>query len=232
MPKLTHFSLCPFSRSIRLLLAELKMEVELADERPWEWSKELLALNPSGDLPVLETDEGLRICGAYAISEYLADSARDGATEARRTPIFPGPLEGRAEVRRLVDWFHRKCHAEVTLPLLEEKVYRRFDTRDPQWPDSDVVRAARSNVRYHISYIDHLMPERSWLGGKDLSFADFAAAGHISTIDYLGEIGWAKQSPAKLWYARLKSRPSLRALLAERTAGVQSPPSHYADPDF
>lgn len=229
MPILTHYRLCPFSRSIRLLLAEVKLEVRLEDEKPWEWSERLLAMNPAGELPVLQTEDGASVCGAYAISEWVAEEV---GGEVGRNPVLPGDRRQRAEVRRLIDWFHRKMHAEVTEPLLEEKIYRRFDTNDLQWPDSDILRAARSNIRYHLSYIGHLAGRRSWLAGRDLSFADFAAAAHISCADYLGEIAWPEKSPAKLWYARMKSRPSLRAILSERIPGVPNPPQHYADPDF
>ena len=37
MHSLTHFRFCPFSRSIRLLLAEIEIEPTLVEERPWEW---------------------------------------------------------------------------------------------------------------------------------------------------------------------------------------------------
>lgn len=42
----------------------------------------------------------------------------------------------------------------------------------------------------------------------------------------------ASRAPAaKEWYARIKSRPSFRALLADRVSGF-NPPPHYADLDF
>ena len=63
MHKLTHFRLCPFSRAIRLALAELGLEVELVEERPWEWRPEFLALNPAGELPVLQLEGGAHALG-------------------------------------------------------------------------------------------------------------------------------------------------------------------------
>ena len=122
--------------------------------------------------------------------------------------------------------------AEVTAPLLEEKVYSRFRDRQGPGPDSDVLRAARRALKYHFSYIDYLVDQRSWLAGEELSYADLAAAGHLSVIDYLGEIDWVEGSASKLWYAKLKSRPSLRTMLAERVPGTQVPPNYYANPDF
>ncbi len=42
---------------------------------------------------------------------------------------------------------------------------------------------------------------------------------------------WSQNESAKQWYARMKSRPSFRSLLAERVSGLE-PPAHYDDPDF
>jgi len=49
--------------------------------------------------------------------------------------------------------------------------------------------------------------------------------------DYLGEVPWNDDETVKTWYARVKSRPAFRPLLADTLAGV--PPSKsYADLDF
>jgi glutathione S-transferase len=231
MHELTHFRLCPRSRSIRLALAEIGFEVELADERPWEWRPEFLALNPAGELPVLTLPGGGRLCGVYAISEYLAGLLENHEKESRRAPLFHGPLEERAEQRRLVDWFHGKLDREVTRELLYERVYGHLMTGGTHSPDTGALRAIRANIRYHMRYVNHLADERRWLAGEELSFADMAAAGHLSVIDYLGEIAWEQYPSAKLWYARLKSRPSFRALLADRMPGI-APAPVYADLDF
>src|ERR1700730_4308941 len=121
MHTLTHFKLCPFSRAIRLALGELKIEAELVEERPWEWRPEFLALNPAGELPVLQLEGGPVLSGAYAISEYLAEAPQRGdAEEDEETALqlFPGSREARAEVRRLVDWFNGKFSREVSQELL------------------------------------------------------------------------------------------------------------------
>jgi glutathione S-transferase len=226
MATLLHYPLCPFSRSIRLALGECGIEAELAEERPWEWRAEFLALNPAGSLPVLITDSDGTITGAYAISEYLGETVASGGG----FQPFPGDGAARAEVRRLVDWFHRKFHDEVTSYLVEEKVYRRFGPKSAS-PDMEAMRAGHENLRYHLTYIGHLAEKRSWLAGDALSFADLAAAAHLSALDYLGEVPWEDHEPAKHWYALLKSRPSFRPLLTDRVAGF-IPSGTYADLDF
>ncbi len=232
MSKLTHFRFCPFSRSVRILLAELDMAADLAEELPWAWRPAFLALNPSGDLPVLELRDGVVVSGAYAISEYLGEMVRHAPLEDRLKDPFPGHAEDRAEVRRLVDWFHRKLDAEVTRELLREKLHKRMRQEQPAGPpDAELLRALRANLRYHMSYIGYLVDQRRWLAGDDLSFADFAAAAHLSLLDYLDEIAWDNVPAVRQWYVRIKSRPSFRPLLADRVPGLP-PPLHYSDLDF
>ena len=98
-------------------------------------------------------------------------------------------------------------------------------------PNTDVIRAARNNIRYHLAYIGWLVRARDWLAGERLSYADLAAAAHLSAADYLGDVPWNEDEVAKAWYARVKSRPSFRPLLAETLAGIPASAT-YADLDF
>ena len=66
------------------------------------------------------------------------------------------------EVRRLLDWFLVKFDAEVTGYLVTEKISKRFMTSANGGgpPDMHAIRAARTNVRYHMKYIGYLMSRR------------------------------------------------------------------------
>jgi glutathione S-transferase len=229
MNRLTHFPLCPHSRSIRAVLGELRIEHELQVELPWAWRKAFLAMNPGGNLPVLELQNHMILCGAYPISEYLAEEQREA--DAVEPPLFPGDIEERAEARRLVDWFHIKCHSEVTRDLLYEKHYARAAAVTGHSPDSEVLIATTQNLKQHMRYIGFLTDYRRWLAGDEMSFADFAAAGHVSCLDYLGVIDWDKYPSARDWYVRIKSRRSFQGILDDRVPGL-APPQHYDDPDF
>lgn len=229
MLTLIHYAFCPFSRSIRLALAECNMIVELEEERPWAWRPDFLRLNPAGSLPVLAERDGFILCGVYAISEYLAETrATVNGKEPPRNRLLPGSAVERAEVRRLVDWFHGKMNQETSSYFLEERLYQRFADTGRKTPDTDVIRAGRHNLRYHLSYISHLVESRKWLAGDEISFADLAAAGHLSVLDYLGEVPWDEFPKAKGWYLTLKGRPSFRPLLGDRLPGI-TPPTSYLE---
>lgn len=230
MAILHHYPFCPHSRFIRVVLAEMGMEPQFVEERPWERRTEFLALNPAGTTPVLVEDGGFIVAGPCVIAEYL-DETRGLALGDRR--LLPESPADRAEIRRLMDWFLNKFHEEVSGYLVEEKIYKRFlpVNMGGGAPDMSAIRAARANIRYHLHYIGYLTSKRNWLAGDRLSYADIAAAAHLSMADYLGDVPWDEQPTAKEWYARIKSRPSFRPLLNDRIAGM-APVSHYTNLDF
>lgn len=232
MPTLTHYRLCPRSRSIRLAAGELNVAVQLVEQEPWAIGPPFLALNPAGELPVLNIENGPMLCGAYAAAEYLCcDFKTADQTGPPPLMLFPTDGEDRAEVRRLIDWCHQKLDRDVTRELLHEKVYARGSGQQATSPNADILRVARANLRYHLSYFDYLTHERTWLAGDSLSFADLACAAHLSVLDYLGEITWTERAGLKAWYQKVKSRPAFRPLLEDRVAGM-APPQHYDDLDF
>lgn len=230
MAILHHYPLCPYSRFIRLALAEYGFDAELVEERVWERRREFLEMNPAGTTPVFREDSGFTVPGAGPIAEYL-DETRGLALGARR--LLPERPADRVEVRRLLDWFNLKFDGEITGPLVLEKVMKRFMSRDEGGgpPEMSAIRAARSNVRYHLRYIAWLTAKRNWLAGNELSYADLAAAAHISCVDYLGDVPWEEDEAARAWYARIKSRPSFRPLLSDRVPGM-APSAHYDNLDF
>jgi len=219
---LYHLSLNPFSRKVRLALIEKRMAFEMHTESVWERRDEFLALNPTGEVPVLISESGTALSGSDAILEYLDEIQPD-------PPLYGvTPLE-RAEARRLVYWFDRKFNIEVTENLVTEKIMKRILGLGE--PNSQVIRAGHANIHIHLNYISYLVDRRNWLAGDNLTVADLAASAHLSTIDYIGDVPWSEYPAARDWYARIKSRLSFRPLLEDHIPGAP-PAKHYRDLDF
>lgn len=223
MRKLFHFTLCPFSRKIRLALLEKKLDFELVAEPVWEQRQEFLQLNPEGKTPVLIELNGTVVPGHSVISEYLEEAYPE-------TPLFPEEVSAKIEVRRLLAWFDEKMGRECTLPLVFEKHVKRHMQGNPG-PNSGLIRSAKSSIIFHLDYISWLVDRRRWLAGESFSLVDLCAAAHLSSLDYLGDVPWEKFPSAKDWYARIKSRPSFRSLLSDRVPSLP-PALHYVDLDF
>lgn len=222
MPTLRHLPLSPFCRKVRLALGEKGLPFELETERVWERHRDFLAQNPAGKVPVLEMEDGRVIVESQAIVEFIEEITPT-------PPLIGNSALERAETRRLVFWFDDKFHHEVTTYLYGEKVLKRLSSGGA--PDSGALRAGRANLAQHLDYIAWLSDRRTWLAGDHFSLADITAGAHLSVLDFLGDIPWERFEGAKLWYQRIKSRPSFRPLLADRVTGFL-PPSHYANLDF
>ena len=219
---LYQFPLCPFSRKIRLLMGEKNIPYDLLREDPWSASDEFFNLNPAGRTPVIVNEEkGITLSDSRAIAEYFEETVD-------RSPMINGTAAQRAEIRRLVALFDENFYADVTAPLLSERMKKRIVLRQP--PDSKALREAMKMAHGHLDYIDWLIDNRPWVAGSTMSLADLAAAAQISVADYLGGIDWVGHEQARGWYSVFKSRPSFRPLLTERM-DVIKPPDHYAQVD-
>jgi len=221
MIRLYHVPLSPFCRKVRLSLAEKKLEVDLVEERYWERDPEFIRRNPAGKVPVLKIDD-LTLSESTATCEYIEERYPD-------PPLLPKDPSTRHEVRRLVAWFDDKFHSEVTSKLLYERVNKKITKEG--YPDSTNVKAGAKAIKFHIEYMGWLLDERRWLAGTELSLADFAAAAHLSSLDYISDVDWNLNETVRDWYAKIKSRPAFRSLLADAVPGFP-PPAHYADLDF
>ena len=221
MVRLYHVPLSPFCRKVRLCLAEKRIEVELVEERYWERDPDFLRRSPAGKVPVLRMHDRTMTESA-AICEYIEEVQP-------APPLMPSDPAGRYEVRRLVAFFDDAFHGEVTSKLLYERVNKKITGAG--YPDSSNVKAGARAIKRHLDMMEELLDERRWLAGDAMTLADFAAASHLSSLDYISDVDWDRTSNVRDWYAKIKSRPAFRGLLADVVPGFP-PPAHYADLDF
>ena len=134
MWQLFQFPLCPFSRKVRLVLAEKGVGHELVRENPWEKRDEFIDLNPAGETPVMvEPDQGVTLIGSQPIVEYFDETVD-------RMPMIHGNGALRAEIRRMTEWFDIKLYREAVEPLMNERMRKRLVNRES--PDTRVLREA------------------------------------------------------------------------------------------
>ena len=210
----------PLARLVRTALEEKNLECHLS---PFQIEKEdfpFFLLNEK----VILVDVHYSVVSGSAIVDYL-EEMYPSWTLLPATPI------ARAEARRLVYYFLNIFQRDVTELLIGEKVIKRL--RRHGSPDLERIRSGQKTLNGHLRYLQELAESRRWIGGDSFSYADLAAAAQISLCDYVGGVVWDKKEYAavKEWYTRIKSRPSLRAILADALPGTQPPP-HYSALDF
>ena len=223
MWQLFAFPLCPFSRKVRLALSEKGVAYEILREHPWDPSDLFGHVNHARRTPALWLEEkNLALADSQAICEYLEETIP-------QPPLMPRDPDGRFEVRRLCSWFDDKFHHEVTSKLVYERVNKKISGQG--YPDSKNIKSGATRIKYHLDYMAWLLDQRRWLAGDSMTLADFTAAAHLSTLDYISDVDWNRHAVVKDWYAKIKSRPAFRPLLVDQVPGMPQP-GHYADLDF
>ena len=221
MQKLYHYPLCPFSRQVRITLQEKNLNFEAVIVNYWQKDNDFALINPVMETPVLQ-DQNHNIADVQAISEYLSENYNE-------RDLLGNDSIKKAKVRAIANWFNNNFYHEVTKHIVNEKLIRFHSSQGA--PNSNLIRSAKSNINYHLQYIEYLLKQNKWLAGDFVSFADIAASCHFSVLDYFGDMPWELSQTAKEWYSIIKSRPSFRTLLNDRISGF-NPPKSYQDLDF
>lgn len=219
MWRLGHFALCPFCRTVRLMLAEKQVTVQLVHVAPWMSQPVYPELRQSGLVPLLKTGECNTILHDHrTICEFVEDSVP-------ANPLIGKSAEQRAQVRQLASWLDRFCYDAITLPLLVaafSKVPR------PTPPSAKVLGKAAAATSMLLDEIAHLIGDNGWLSGPTLTLADLTAAAHLSVVDYFGAVHWSGHQTAQDWYWAIQARPSFAGLLTDRIEGIEPPPQYTA----
>lgn len=224
MQKLYSYALCPFCRAIRFYLNERAIDFELINSSPWEKDNKFNNNDLSIDIPILidgDRDK-LPVSGFSSIIQYFDESNHMN----RLTGITSSE---RLEVQRICEKFNFYFFADVSRPLIYEKVLKRY--YNSRSPNSIIIRESMDKMKEYMDAIGWLFERRNWLAGEDFSLADIVVAAHISCIDYVGSIDWSRFIRVKEWYMRIKSRPSFRDILQDRIQGVH-PAEHYPLLDY
>lgn len=225
MYKLYHQPFCPFSRKVRIFLAAKNIKFDLLKENFWERRKEFIAINTMGTVPVLfDSYNGNIICGSSVIIEYIDEKHNESKS------FIGDALEDKAEARRLQLWFDEKFYREVSNHIISERFFNRF-LKTPIAPDSRNIITAKQNLTIHFNYMEFLLEDRKYLAGDQISIADFAASGHISVLDYFGDINWRNYNLVKEWYYMIKSQRFFVGILQDKVPNF-TPSTHYSELDF
>lgn len=163
-PRLWSWRLSPFAGKARVAFAEKGVEVELLEIDPRARPARLIALNPSGTVPVLETGD-VAIRESTAICEWLEDTHPE-------PPLWPADATARAAARGLLRWVDDELTLNFFLPMRRE----RFGLAPSDHPDLVTIMRRRLVKRW--ATVEDLLArtEGRWLlGGDSPTLPDLAA---------------------------------------------------------
>ena len=193
----------PNPRRVRIFAAEKGIALPTRDlSIPAREHKaaEFLALNPRGQTPALQLDDGTVIVESVAICRYL-----------ELTHPAP-PLFGVSAVEQAtVEMWCRRVEMVLMPPVGAVWVHTHAFTAALPGRNAEWGEANRPRVFDAMRYFDGALAGREFLVGPDYSIADILL---LCALDFAGFVGMAM--PAELtnlaaWHARVSARPSAAA---------------------
>ena len=200
-------SVGPNPRMVRMFMAEKgidipKVEIDLrgGENRREPYSTKV---NPSGQTPALELDDGSVIAEITAICEYLDEKNKNTPSLIGDTP------EERARTRM---WTRR-----IDLNIVEPAGFgfrsgeglKMFQSRIRTIPEA--ADGMKAIARDKLAWLDGLMGSKPFVCGDKLTMADILL---FAFLDFMGNVG-QKLDPANknltAWFERMKARPSAAA---------------------
>lgn len=198
-------SIGPNPRFVRMIMLEkgIEMPMEDVDLRGGEnRQEEFLKVNPSGQCPALQLDNGSILAEVTAIAEYL-DEVGGGASLVGDTP------EERAETRM----WTRRADLNIVEPMLNGFRYsmglKMFESRMRCLPEA--AEGLKAQARDKLIWLNGLMDGKQYMAGDRMTMADIFL---FCMLDFAAGVG-QKLDPEwthlQAWFDRMASRPSAAA---------------------
>ena len=194
-------AMAPNALRVLMLLREKAIDVEDVEiveldlQAREHKSPEYLAINPLGQVPALQLDDGTCIAESLPISRYL-DSISEGPSLFGDTPgtqAVIGMWERRAELGLFIPAVEYGHH---TQPMMADSFTQYVD-----WGNS-----MTETVQSCLRLLDERLAESAWLGGEEFSVADITGYCGYKVAEF-----WSMpmDEPANVtaWVARIGQRP-------------------------
>jgi glutathione S-transferase len=210
--KLYNANLSPNALRVRAVVNELGIALEVIDvdlRSGGNRTKEFLALNPNGKVPVL-VDGDFVLWESRAINAYLA-------TMKPESGLYPADARKRATVDQWSYWQAVHFGPAIQRLVFERLLKSRFGRGEP---DPQVIENSLNEIAQLLPVLDAGLAGKDWIVGA-LSLADFAVG---STLVYAkpAQISLAETPNVSAWIERLEARPSWQAATAPVVAFLSS----------
>jgi len=199
-------SIGPNPRVVRMFMAEKKIDVPkvdvdlLAGENRRE---PYVKLNPSGQMPALELDDGTVLAEITAICEYVDEKKKDTPSLIGDTP------EERAKTRM----WARRIDLNIVEPAANgfrfSQGLKLFENRIRVIPEA--ADGLKATAQDKLKWLDGLMGSKPFVAGDKITMADILL---FAFLDFGGQVGQPLSADCKnltAWFGRMKARPSAAA---------------------
>jgi glutathione S-transferase len=171
----------PYSRKVRIVLAEKRIDYEMLVDNPLEPASRVPEYNPLGKIPVLVLDDDMTLFDSRVIVEYL-----DNASPVGR--LIPDDTRHRIQVLRWEALADGCIDAAIAI-IMEKR-------RPAEQQSADSITRQKSKVDSAVLAMSHELGNRNWCGGDAYSLADIAVGCALGYLDLrMPEMNWREMYP-------------------------------------
>ncbi len=171
----------PYSRKVRIVLAEKKIEYDLIIDSPGDPATRVPEYNPLGKVPVLVLDDETTLFDSRVIVEYLENASPVGR-------LIPDDTRARIQTRRweaLADG----CTDAANAVVVEKR--RAADKQSAEW-----IARQQGKIERALKTMADDLGSRAWCSGDHYNLADIAVGCALGYLDLrLSDINWRKEYP-------------------------------------
>jgi len=193
MMKLIGTATSPYTRKVRVALAEKRMECEFIIDAPGAGNGTVVKYNPLGKIPVLVLDDEQTIFDSRVIIEYL-----DNASPGNR--LIPDERRPRIQARcweALADG----CTDAAVAIVMEKR--RPAVQQSPEW-----ITRQQGKVDRALQAMADELAAKPWCAAEAFSVADIAVGCSLGFVELrLPDVPWRRMHPN---LARLAEKLALR----------------------
>lgn len=161
-----------------------------------------LSVNPAGQLPALELDDGTLLTEITVICEYL-DETQPGEPLMGKTP------EERAQVRRWTRWADLNVCEPLANGFRFAEGLPMFNERMRCIPEAaDGLKACAQDK---LAWLDEQIAGREFLTGDRFTLADILLSSFLAFGEQVGQPLNRDLKNVSAWYDRCQARPSAKA---------------------
>jgi len=202
MMKLIGTATSPYTRKVRVVLAEKRMECEFVVDAPNTDNSTVIQYNPLGKIPVLVLDDESTLFDSRVIAEYL-----DNASPGNR--LIPEEKRPRIQVRRweaLADG----CTDAAVAVVMEKR--RPAEQQSPEW-----ISRQQGKVDRALQMMADDLAAKTWCTGDFFTLADIAVGCCLAWLELRWpDLPWRRNHPNLARLAdKLAQRQSFRDTVPE-----------------
>lgn len=188
----------PFSRKVRIVLAEKKIDFQLEEVSAWVPDSPVARVNPLGKVPVLTLDDGTHLFDSRVIVDYI-----DSVSPVSR--LIPDAARQRVAVKRWESLADGACEA-LLLAVLEGR--RKPARQDPEW-----ITRQHGKIDAAIAEMAGDLEDKPWCNGEAYTLADIATGCALGYLDLrYRQLDWREKYPN---LGKLADKLGKRAAFAE-----------------